>query len=71
MKDLITTAGDVQLYCEEQEWKFCFIGDLALQFWGEQRVTKDVNLTVLTGFGNEESFIERLLEKFPSRIEDA
>ena len=71
MKDLITTAGEVQLFCENQKWSFCFIGGLALQFWGEQRLTKDIDLTLLTGFGNEETFIEKLLQKFSSRIGNA
>ena len=42
-----------------------------MQFWGEQRLTKDVDLTLLTGFGPEESFINLLLENFSTRIEDA
>ncbi len=42
-----------------------------MQFWGEQRLTKDVDLTLLTGFGDEEKFIDELLETFPSRREDA
>jgi hypothetical protein len=71
MKDLIKTAADVQLLFEKQKWQFCFIGGLALQFWGEQRLTKDIDITLFTGFGDEENYIERLLEKFPNRIEDA
>ena len=71
MIDLITTAQIVQKFCENQQWKFCFIGGLVLQFWGEQRLTKDVDLTLLTGFGTEENFVDALLEKFPARINDA
>jgi hypothetical protein len=32
--------------------------------WGEQRMTRDVDLTLLTGFGGEEAFIDRLLAEF-------
>lgn len=71
MTDLISTAEAVQKFCESQDWKFCIIGGLALQFWGEQRLTKDVDLTLLTGFGAEEAFIDALLGKFSSRIDDA
>lgn len=71
MKDLIFTAGDIQMFFEKQKWRFCFIGGLALQFWGEQRLTKDVDLTLLTGFGNEEIYVDKILEQFKSRIEDA
>lgn len=42
-------------------WKFCFIGGLAVQYWSEPRVTDDVDMTLLTGFGGEESFIDALL----------
>lgn len=71
MTDLISVAVEVQKLCEQKNWEFCFIGGLALQFWGEQRLTKDVDLTLLTGLGGEDVFIEALLRKFPSRIEDA
>lgn len=71
MTDLITTAQEIQSFCEKQKWHFCIIGALALQFWGEQRLTKDVDLTLLTGFGSEEKFIDRLLENFAARREDA
>jgi len=71
MIDLITTAQEVQSFCEKHKWQFCFIGGLALQFWGEQRLTKDVDLTLFAGFGSEENFINLLLENFPARIEEA
>jgi len=71
MIDLITTAQDIQSFCERQKWQFCFIGGLALQFWGEQRLTKDVDLALLTGFGSEEIFINLLLENFAARLENA
>jgi len=44
---------------------------LALQRWGEPRETVDVDLTLLTGFGNEERFVEILLGRFEARIEKA
>ncbi|MGI9034520.1 MAG: nucleotidyl transferase AbiEii/AbiGii toxin family protein [Pyrinomonadaceae bacterium] len=71
MTDLVSTAEELQKFCEKRGWKFCIIGGLALQFWGEQRLTKDVDLTLLTGFGTEEIYIDTLLRKFPARIEDA
>jgi len=71
MTDLIRVAAELQKFCERHNWSFCIIGGLALQFWGEQRLTKDVDLTLLTGFGNEEVYVDALLEKFSPRIEDA
>ena len=71
MTDLISVAAELQKFCEENNWKFCFIGGLALQFWGEQRLTKDVDLTLLTGFGDEETYIDRLILEFTPRLPDA
>jgi Nucleotidyl transferase AbiEii toxin, Type IV TA system len=71
MTDLISVATEMQKFCEEQDWKFCIIGGFALQYWGEQRLTKDVDLTLYVGFGYEEKYIDALLEKFISRIDNA
>ena len=41
------------------------------EFWGEQRLTKDVDLTLLAGFGNEEIYIYELLANYSTRIAEA
>jgi len=65
-------AADVlQKHCESQHWRFCLIGGLALQRWGEPRETIDVDVTLLTGFGNEESFIREILSWYEPRVPDA
>ena len=61
MKDLVEEAADLQVFLEAQGWAFCFIGGLAIQRWSEPRLTKDMDLTLLTGFGNEGSFVDVLL----------
>ena len=71
MRDLFRLANDIQSFCRERGWKFCFIGGLALQRWGEPRLTGDVDLTILTGFGDETAYIEQLCRAFPGRIADA
>ncbi len=71
MRDLFRLASDIQSFCRERGWKFCFIGGLALQRWGEPRLTGDVDLTILTGFGDETAYIEQLCRAFPGRIADA
>ena len=55
----------------EHRWRFCFIGGLALQRWGEPRQTVDVDLTLLTGFGGEETFVKILVKQFEPRIPEA
>lgn len=71
MLELIRAASDLQSFCESEGWRYCFIGGLALQQWGEPRETVDVDLTLLTGFGAEDAFSEKLLARFAGRIEDA
>ena len=70
MIELIRAASDLQALCEAEGWRFCFIGGLAVQRWGEPRETVDVDLTLLTGFGGEEPFIERLLQQYAGRVDD-
>ncbi len=71
MNELFTTAIEVQEFCDAQGWRSCFIGGLAVQYWGEPRVTRDVDVTLMTGFGNEEVFVEALLGRFGGRMEEA
>jgi len=66
--EVIRAAVVLQSFCESQHWRFCVIGGLALQRWGEPRETIDVDLTLLTGFGREEGFISALLDQFEGRI---
>jgi hypothetical protein len=68
---VLTAAGDVQRFCLERRWQFCFIGGVAVQRWGEPRLTQDVDLTVLTGLGNEERFADALIGAFAARRSDA
>ena len=52
-------------------WQFCFIGGVATFRWGTPRLTNDLDLTLLTGFGAEERFAAALLAEFESRIPEA
>ncbi|MDB6132406.1 MAG: hypothetical protein JWM59_649 [Verrucomicrobiales bacterium] len=71
MTDLIDAAAAVQTFCEQRGWPFCFIGGLAVQHLAEARLTKDTDLTLFTGFGDEEPFIDELLTAFKPRRPDA
>ena len=51
--------------------RFCFIGGIANFRWGTPRLTNDLDLTVLTGFGGEEPVIAALLEDLTPRFADA
>ncbi len=61
MNGLYEAALEVQSFMQCRGWRFCIIGGLALQRWGEPRVTRDVDVTLLTGFGDEERYINEQL----------
>jgi hypothetical protein len=68
---LLAAAEEIQQFCRSRDWRFCFIGGIAVQHWGEARLTRDADLTVFTGMGDESRYVDELLAGFDSRIEDA
>lgn len=67
MIELIELGAELQRLLEERKWAFCFIGGIALIRWGEPRFTRDLDVTLLTGFGGEDEYIDILLQQFKSR----
>ncbi|HEY5913941.1 MAG TPA: nucleotidyltransferase [Verrucomicrobiae bacterium] len=61
-------ARQVQEFLDSRGWSSCVIGGIAVQRWGEPRLTRDVDVTLLTGFGDEERFVDEILRRFDSRI---
>jgi len=70
MNSLFQAASDIQQTMKSRKWLFCFIGGLAVMRWGEIRMTQDIDLCLLCGFGNEEGFIKALVKQYKSRTED-
>lgn len=71
MNPILETALAVQRFCQSRSWRFSFIGAIAVQRWGEPRLTHDVDLTLLTGFGGEAGFVDALLSAFKGRMDEA
>ena len=71
LSHLVSAANRLQGHWESQNIDFCFIGGLAVQHWGEPRLTGDVDATVWTEFGNERPVVAQLLENLSPRIENA
>ena len=67
---VLVAAGEIVGFCRENNWTCCLIGGLAVQRWGEPRFTRDADLTLLTGFGDEERYVRLLLGRFSSRVAD-
>src|SRR5204862_6288617 len=58
---LFVAALDLQAFCVGKGWRFCVIGGVAVQRWGEPRLTLAVDVTLLSGFGAEESCVDETL----------
>jgi predicted nucleotidyltransferase len=71
MTDLVTEAQRLQQLLDKLKWPFCFIGGLAVQVWGQPRVTLDIDLTLISNFVDDEKFVDTLLMHYRGRISDA
>lgn len=71
MNALFEAAKEVCDFMAARHWQYCLIGGLAVQRWGEARSTQDADLTLLTGFGEEERYASTLLARFKGRIANA
>ena len=71
MNPIFAAALELQDFCARHAWRFCFIGGIAVQRWSEPRLTQDVELSLLTGFGSEARYVDLLLGSFSGRRPDA
>lgn len=71
MVDLVVEAVRLEAFLERRGWRYCFIGGLAVLHWGEPRLTRDLDLSLLTGFGGEAAYVDALLSVYPARIQGA
>ncbi len=71
IKPVFEAAHEVQDFLRRSGSEFCFIGGVALQRWGQPRITLDVDLTLLAPLGSEAGTIDRVLGGFSARIPDA
>ena len=68
---LIEAANEIQAFCEARAWRYCFIGGIAVLHWGEARLTRDADLTIFTGLGDEARYVDALLAQFAPRLGQA
>ena len=68
---LFAAAGEIQEKLSRAGFRFCFIGGLALQRWGEQRYTRDIDITLLCRFGDEIAVARRIAELISPRLAGA
>jgi len=68
---ILAAAVEVLGVCAASNLRCCVIGGLAVQRWGEPRLTRDVDVTVLCEFGDEERVTDLLLARLGARRDDA
>lgn len=68
MRNVLEAAVDLQILCRDEGWSFCIIGGVAVMRWGNPRMTVDVDVTLLTGFGDEDRFLDGLAKRFKPRL---
>lgn len=65
------TAWRLHQFLSEREILYVIIGGIAVQRWGQPRLTRDVDLTVLLQAGREEPVLREMLRAFPGRVDGA
>lgn len=68
MNQIFEAAAELAAVLQEGGFGYCFIGGLAVQRWGEPRLTKDADATVLTRFVDDEKLVDYLGARFASRV---
>ncbi|MGQ9627691.1 MAG: nucleotidyl transferase AbiEii/AbiGii toxin family protein [Anaerolineae bacterium] len=71
MNKQFEAAWEVHLFLTGRGIPYMVIGGLAVQYWGEPRFTRDVDITVAVPFEESEDFIRQVLENFTPRVADA
>lgn len=70
MITLINEAAELQQFFESENRDFFFVGGIALQIWGQPRLTTDIDCTIFTNLTDEDQQIWQLLRTFKSRFSD-
>jgi hypothetical protein len=65
--DLAQSLKELQSFFDGRQWKYCLIGGLAANRWGEVRFTRDIDLVILAELGEEEIRVDELLQAFHPR----
>ena len=71
MIDLIGAAIEISDWLTEHGIPHFFIGGLAVQHWGEPRLTADVDLCAVTDPAETDALVQNLLKAFAARADAA
>lgn len=71
MNGQFETAWQLHRFLTARGIPYAIIGGIAVQRWGQPRLTRDVDLTILLRPGSEEATLREIVAAFPARIENA
>lgn len=65
------TAWRLHLFFARRSIPYAIIGGIAVQRWGQPRLTRDVDVTILLPPGGEAPILRDIVAEFPPRMADA
>lgn len=65
---VLRAAEEIALFLEKRNVPYVIVGGLAVQYWGEPRTTRDVDVTVMVPADHLEDFLTETLKRFRPRI---
>jgi len=68
--NLLHAAAEITRFLDTHNVPHFIIGGLALQHWGEPRMTRDIDIIVLVASEQLASFVDAVLERFNARSPD-
>ncbi|HET7875892.1 MAG TPA: hypothetical protein VFN71_10235 [Methylomirabilota bacterium] len=71
MNGQLEAAWRLHLFFTARRVPYVIIGGIAVQRWGQPRLTRDVDLTILLPPGREEGVLREIVGAFPPRIDGA
>ena len=68
MNKLFDAAQELHQFFVQNKYSYVIIGGIAVQFWGEPRLTQNIDITVLSLPDKEKELINLLIKNFSPRI---
>jgi predicted nucleotidyltransferase len=70
MNPQMKAIREVHEFMISKQIPYMIIGGIALQYWGEPRFTRDIDVTILIPYEQERELLEKILSSFTPRISD-
>lgn len=67
----LEAAWQIHRFLTTRRIPYAIIGGLAVQYWGEPRFTRDLDVTLLVPYESEKGLLSEVLAHFAPRITDA